>query len=80
MRRHLVTGSSSGIGAATCRLLAGPGSAFVVHARSNAEGAERVAAELRARGAQAVVAKGALAQPGPAAARRRGIIGKSTRF
>jgi NAD(P)-dependent dehydrogenase (short-subunit alcohol dehydrogenase family) len=68
MRRHLVTGSSSGIGAATCRLLAGPGSAFVVHARSNAEGAERVAAELRARGARAVVAMGDLAQPGTAEA------------
>ena len=68
MRRHLVTGSSSGIGAATCRLLAGPGTAFVVHARANAEGAERVAADLRARGAEAVVAMGDLGEPGTAEA------------
>ena len=62
MRRYLVTGSSSGIGAATCRLLAGPGTGFVVHARRNAEGAERVAAELRARGAVATIAMGDLSE------------------
>ena len=68
MRRHLVTGSSSGIGAATCRLLASPGTAFVVHARANADGAAGVAADLRTRGAEAVVAMGDLAQPGTAEA------------
>lgn len=52
-RVFLVTGSSSGIGAEVCRRLAGPGAAFMVHARKNAAGAEAVASELRARGALA---------------------------
>ncbi|CAH1693610.1 SDR family oxidoreductase [Hyphomicrobiales bacterium] len=49
----LVTGSASGIGAAICRRLAVPGTAFMVHARKNAEGAAAVADELRALGAVA---------------------------
>lgn len=58
MRRFIVTGASSGIGAATCRRLAAPGTAFLVHARRNLDGARAVAADIEARGARAVVAQG----------------------
>jgi 3-oxoacyl-[acyl-carrier protein] reductase len=68
MRRFLVTGSSSGIGAAICRRLAAPGTAFVVHARRNMAGAEAVAAELRDRGARTTVVQGDLAEPATAEA------------
>lgn len=57
----LVTGAASGIGAAACRALAAPGVALLVHTRKNRDGAERVAAELRAAGAVAEVALGDLA-------------------
>jgi 3-oxoacyl-[acyl-carrier protein] reductase len=48
-RRALVTGSSSGIGEATARLLARDGAAVVVHGR-NRERAEKVAAQINAAG------------------------------
>lgn len=48
-RRALVTGSSSGIGQATARMLAQEGCAVVVHGR-NRERAEKVAAEIKAAG------------------------------
>lgn len=48
-RRVLVTGSSSGIGEATARMLAQEGAAVVVHGR-NRERAARVAAEIKAAG------------------------------
>lgn len=48
-RRALVTGSSSGIGEATARMLAQEGAAVVVHGR-NRERAEKVAAEIKAAG------------------------------
>lgn len=57
----LVTGAGSGIGAATCRRLAGPGDSFVLHARSNRRGCEEVANELRGMGALAEVVLGDLA-------------------
>jgi len=57
----LVTGAASGIGAATCRRLAAPGVAVLVHTRKNAEGAERVAAALRESGAEAEVMLGDIA-------------------
>lgn len=63
MRRYLVTGASSGIGAATCRRLAGPGTCFVVHTRGNLDGATRVAADLEARGARILVSSGDLGDP-----------------
>ncbi|MGH8517927.1 MAG: SDR family NAD(P)-dependent oxidoreductase [Panacagrimonas sp.] len=48
-RRALVTGSSSGIGEATARMLAQEGAVVVVHGR-NRERAQRIAAEISAAG------------------------------
>jgi NAD(P)-dependent dehydrogenase (short-subunit alcohol dehydrogenase family) len=64
----LVTGGSSGVGAAICRALARPGVAILLHARQNRAGAETVADAVRAAGGQASVAFGDLADPavGPA--------------
>jgi len=66
MRVFLITGASSGIGAAAARALAAPDAAIAVHARMNRSGAERVAQAVTAAGAQALVVEGDLAQPGTA--------------
>lgn len=63
VRRILVTGASSGIGAATVRAMAAPEVALIVHARRSAEAAERVAGEARALGAEAHVLLADLAEP-----------------
>jgi 3-oxoacyl-[acyl-carrier protein] reductase len=63
MRRILVTGSGSGIGAATVRKLAGPDTAIVVHALKNRAGCERIAAELRAVGAKTHIVLADLSRP-----------------
>ncbi|WP_299623329.1 SDR family NAD(P)-dependent oxidoreductase [Pelagibius sp.] len=68
----LVTGASSGIGAATCRRLAGPGLAILAHARGGSDGAKRPALqalveELRTAGAEAEAAFADLAEGGAAA-------------
>lgn len=63
----LVTGAASGIGAAVCRMMAGPGTAFLVHTRKNRAGAEAVADFIRAAGGEAAVALGDLAEPSAAA-------------
>lgn len=63
MRRILVTGSGSGIGAATVRKLAGPDTAVVVHALKNRAGCERVAAELREAGAEVHIVMADIAKP-----------------
>ena len=64
----LVTGGGSGIGAALCRMVAAPGQAVLVHTGSNRAGAEAVAAELRAAGAEAEAGVQALDAPGAGAA------------
>jgi NAD(P)-dependent dehydrogenase (short-subunit alcohol dehydrogenase family) len=65
-RGVLVTGGGSGIGAAICRMLAGPGVAILVHARQNRDGAEAVAQDVRAAGGSAAVVVGDLAEHGVA--------------
>lgn len=64
----LVTGAASGIGAAICQALAGPGVAILVHTRRNRDGAEAGAAAIRAAGGQADVVLGDLADAATAAA------------
>lgn len=57
-RTILVTGAATGIGAACCRALAGPGTAILVHTRRNADGAARTAEAVRAAGGLAEVVLG----------------------
>ena len=64
----LVTGAATGIGAACCRRMAGPGTAILVHTRKNAEGAERTAEAVRAKGGQAHVVLGDIADAATPAA------------
>ena len=66
-RAVVVTGASSGIGAALCRQLAAPEIGVVVHARHNRAGCDRVAAQIRQQGGSAEVVLGDLATPGVAA-------------
>lgn len=54
----LVTGSSSGIGAAIAKELAAHGAAVAVHYRSNPAGAEAVAAAIRAVGGTCILVQG----------------------
>lgn len=53
-RGIVITGSASGIGAATARRLAAPGTGILVHAKENAPGVAAVEAELRAKGVTTV--------------------------
>src|SRR5262245_42160177 len=53
-RGIIITGSGSGIGAATARRLAGPGVGILVHAKENQRGVDAVAAELESKGAKTV--------------------------
>lgn len=63
-RRVLVTGASSGIGAALARGFAACGALVGVHYNSNAEGAKRVAAEIAEAGGRCELMHAELAEPG----------------
>jgi NAD(P)-dependent dehydrogenase (short-subunit alcohol dehydrogenase family) len=64
MRVFLITGASSGIGAAAARAVAAPQTAIAIHARKNRSGAERVAQAVSAAGAEPLILDGDLGQPG----------------
>jgi NAD(P)-dependent dehydrogenase (short-subunit alcohol dehydrogenase family) len=66
-RAVLVTGAASGIGAAVCRAMAGPGTGIAIHTRKNRDGADAVAEFVRMAGGEAVVVLGDLAEPAVAA-------------
>ncbi|MBR0714082.1 SDR family NAD(P)-dependent oxidoreductase [Bradyrhizobium liaoningense] len=61
-RAYLVTGAASGIGRATAKLLAAPGTALLLHTRANATGLDATANDARARGAEVAVCLGDLAE------------------
>jgi len=63
MRVILVTGAAIGIGAAVCRRMAGPGTAFLVHTRRNRGGAEATAEAIRAKGGLAEIILGDISHP-----------------
>ena len=66
MRVFLITGASSGIGAASARAIAAPQTAIALHARKNRAGAERVAQAVGAAGGETLIVEGDLVQPGTA--------------
>ncbi len=62
-RVALVTGASGGIGSATASALANDVAIVVIHYRSTASGAERVAESVRAAGAEPVLQRADLTRP-----------------
>jgi NAD(P)-dependent dehydrogenase (short-subunit alcohol dehydrogenase family) len=62
----LITGAASGIGAATVRAVAGPGTALLLHTRRNREGLESVAAAACDAGAEVAMSLGDLTREGVA--------------
>jgi 3-oxoacyl-[acyl-carrier protein] reductase len=63
-RCALVTGASRGIGAAIARALAAEGHPVGINYRSDRDGAERVVAEIEARGGSALAIQADVAKPG----------------
>src|SRR5260370_39956153 len=66
MRVYLITGASSGIGAAVARAVAARDTSIVLHARKNRGGLERVAQAIGSSGAQSLLVEGDLGQAGTA--------------
>ena len=54
----VVTGASKGIGAGIAKALAADGAAVVVNYASSKEGADKVVAEIKAKGGKAVAVQG----------------------
>jgi 3-oxoacyl-[acyl-carrier protein] reductase len=64
-RRILITGASSGIGAAAAKRFAAPDVTIGVHYFKGKQAAQSVADEVQAKGARAIVLQGDLSQPEP---------------
>ena len=62
-RTIVITGASSGIGAALARQVAGPGTCLMLHARKSRSALEDVKKEAEAKGAKAEIVLGDLAEP-----------------
>ena len=58
----VVTGASKGIGAGIAKALAAEGAAVVVNYASSKEGAEKVVAEIKAKGGKAIAVQGDVAK------------------
>jgi 3-oxoacyl-[acyl-carrier protein] reductase len=80
MRVYLITGSSSGIGAAVARSVAAKDIAIAIHARKNREGCERVAAVAKQAGAETLIVQGDLAEKGVATRLVEETVGKFGRL
>ncbi|MBL0897844.1 MAG: SDR family NAD(P)-dependent oxidoreductase, partial [Reyranella sp.] len=75
----LITGASSGIGAATARALAAPDTAIALHARKNLKGLEKVAGFASGAGAETLLLEGDLAVAGTAAGWVEDTVGEFCR-
>ncbi|HZQ01741.1 MAG TPA: SDR family oxidoreductase [Reyranella sp.] len=64
MRVILITGASSGIGAAAARAVAAPNTALALHARKNRPGLEKVGSAVAAAGGEVLLLEGDLAHRG----------------
>ena len=64
----VVTGASKGIGAAIAKSLGAAGAAVVVNYSSSKHGADRVVADIKAKGGTAIAVKGTAVQPLPSRA------------
>ncbi|MCF3933215.1 SDR family oxidoreductase [Acuticoccus sp. M5D2P5] len=64
----IITGAASGIGAATARRLAAPGTRLLLHTRQNRDGLAAIAAEIEAKGAVCATVLSDLTEAGAAAA------------
>src|ERR1700757_5250219 len=58
----VVTGASKGIGAGIAKALAAEGASVVVNYASSKEGADRVVAEIKAKGGKAIAVQGDVAK------------------